>query len=254
MTGLLITITLILCVIVAMLGVSLFRMKRAAREQADARASALAEMIGAAPLQVREEPRAARAIEPVPAADVPFTRSETTAYAADTAPSRMFGAGDGPATRSPRLLLVPAMGVLVVGAALSAIYVWNRPNTTPAAMSQQAATPAPLELVSLRHQRQGDALTISGLVRNPVGGQPVRGIAAVAFAFDRQGAFLTSGRAPLDFSQLQAGDESPFAITLPAVSNVARYRVSFRTDAGVVAHVDRRDQPVAALRASGSQR
>ena len=35
-------------------------------------------------------------------------------------------------------------------------------------------------------------------------------------------------------------------VTMDAPSNVARYRVSFRTDAGVVAHVDRRsEQPVA---------
>jgi hypothetical protein len=50
----------------------------------------------------------------------------------------------------------------------------------------------------------------------------------------------------VDFTQLAPGDESPFVIRVDAPTNVARYRVSFRTDAGVVPHVDRRGQePIA---------
>jgi len=63
----------------------------------------------------------------------------------------------------------------------------------------------------------------------------------VAFTFDRQGTFLTSGRVQLDFPQLDAGDESPFAISLPQSTGVGRYRVSFRTEDRVVPHVDRRE-------------
>jgi hypothetical protein len=112
--------------------------------------------------------------------------------------------------------------------------------------SEPAASPAPLELISLGHQRKSSALAITGLVRNPSQAQPVEQLAAVAFLFDQQGRLLTSARADVDFKQLAPGDESPFVITLDAPANVARYRVSFRNDAGVVPHVDRRGQePIA---------
>jgi hypothetical protein len=65
------------------------------------------------------------------------------------------------------------------------------------------------------------------------------------FAFDRNGTFITSGRAPIEFLSLAPGDESPFRVSVPNVGEVGRYRVSFRTEAGVVRHVDRR-QPLLA--------
>ena len=51
---------------------------------------------------------------------------------------------------------------------------------------------------------------------------------------------MASGRAPIDFNGIANGDESPFQVTIPEVKDVGRYRVSFRTDAGIVPHVDRR--------------
>ena len=121
----------------------------------------------------------------------------------------------------------------------------NGDADTPGAAS--AASAAPLELVSLRHERHGSRLSLAGLVRNPGAGAPVDGLTTVVFLFDAQGGFITSGRAGVDFTRIAPGDESPFVITVEAPPNVARYRVSFRTDAGIVAHVDRRgEQPVAA--------
>jgi hypothetical protein len=109
-----------------------------------------------------------------------------------------------------------------------------------------AASNAPLELLSLRHERQNGALAITGLVRNPSAGHPVGKLAAVVLLFNQQGEFVTSSRAGVDYTQLAPGDESPFVIRVDAPSNVARYRVSFRTDDGVVPHVDRRGQePIA---------
>ena len=103
---------------------------------------------------------------------------------------------------------------------------------------------APLELMSMRHQRQGTTLTVSGLVRNPSQGTAVNGVTAVVFAFDRTGAFLASGRAALDVSALGPGDESPFVVNIPNVLDVARYRVTFRSGSGVVRHIDRRGNQV----------
>jgi hypothetical protein len=91
----------------------------------------------------------------------------------------------------------------------------------------------------MRHEQQPDALVVTGLVRNP-GSAPASSITAVVFAFDRAGNFLASGRAPLDDRRLDGGDESPFRVTIPNIGDVGRYRVSFRTEAGVVRHVDRR--------------
>ena len=120
-------------------------------------------------------------------------------------------------------------------------------NASGAAPVEAAADEAiPLELISLRHERQKGALAITGLVRNPTGGRAVEKLNAVVFLFDQQGTMLTSSRAGVDFTQLTPGDESPFVIRMDAPANVARYRVSFRTDAGVVPHVDRRGQePIA---------
>jgi len=115
--------------------------------------------------------------------------------------------------------------------------------TAPAVRASDAS---PLELVSLRHERRGGRLSVTGLVRNPSAGAPVEKLSAVVFLFDQQGGFITSARADVDFLKLSPGDESPFAIAVDAPSNVARYRVSFRNDAGIVPHVDRRGQePIA---------
>jgi hypothetical protein len=117
-----------------------------------------------------------------------------------------------------------------------------------------AAAPSdtPLELMSLRHERTGARLLLSGLVRNPAAGTPVEALTAVVFLFDAQGAFVTSARAGVDFTRLAPGDESPFVISVDAPSKVARYRVSFRTEAGILSHVDRRsEQPVTTAIAGG---
>lgn len=118
------------------------------------------------------------------------------------------------------------------------VWVMSEPRSTSAATVSSAA---PLELVSLTHQRQDQKLAVSGLVRNPVAGQPVERLSAVVFLFDRAGTFVTSSKADVDFLKLGAGDETPFVVSLDAPATVTRYRVSFRTDEGVMPHVDRRE-------------
>ena len=119
-------------------------------------------------------------------------------------------------------------------------------DRTSAATEVRAAA-STLELVSLRHERRGATLDVTGLVRNPVNGLAVDKLTAVVFLFDQQGGFLSSARAGVDYVTLSPGDESPFVISMPAPASVARYRVSFRTEAGVVPHIDRRGQePIAA--------
>jgi hypothetical protein len=158
----------------------------------------------------------------------------------------MFAPGGGAGT-NPLVKLAGGLVVVVlfiIGVALSG------GRNEPAAAQPAAGLPngqataagrpdASLELLSMRHERRDTTLTVTGLVRNP-GTIPAEHIVAVVFAFDRDGSFVASGRAPLDFAVLASGDESPFRVAVPDVGDVGRYRVSFRTDAGVIRHVDRR--------------
>ena len=138
-----------------------------------------------------------------------------------------------------RPLLKVAVGFAMAVAIIVLIAMTSDRHGAPAAPAPavQQAQDA-LELLSMRHHRTGDVLTVTGLVRNP--GVAPGPITAVVFAFDRDGGFVASGRAPLEFATIAAGDESPFQVTIPDVKDVGRYRVSFRTTAGVVRHVDRR--------------
>lgn len=134
---------------------------------------------------------------------------------------------------------VLALVAVILFLVLSAGLVWSMSG--PRGTSAVAMGPnSPLELVSLSHERHKEKLAVSGLVRNPVAGKPVEHLSAVVFLFDRMGTFVTSSRANVDFLKLGAGDESPFVVSLDAPPTVARYRVSFRTDEGIVPHVDRR--------------
>ena len=130
-----------------------------------------------------------------------------------------------------------AMAVLVI-----VLIAMSGDRHTPApdrAQAAQRTESQSLELLSMRHLRAGNNLTVTGLVRNRGDAAP-ESIAAVVFVFDRDGGFVASGRAPLEFSGIAHGDESPFQVTIPDVKDVGRYKVSFRTEAGIVPHVDRR--------------
>jgi hypothetical protein len=151
--------------------------------------------------------------------------------------------------RSPwpsRLGVAAVIAALVITVGFS---LRSRSATTAALASLTTATTRPtsndasglLELMSLKHVQNADALTITGLVQNPRDGVALSKVVATAFLFGADGTFLASGRAPLDFSVLRPGDESGFVISVPVTAPVARYRVGFRGDDGrVIGHVDRR--------------
>ena len=170
---------------------------------------------------------------------------------------------DGGATRREAplperdLLLRPAgdVGAIVFGSAATVAVVFGRgvsgsgrSGAAQGAPATEAArpnppAPVPLELVALGHERDGDQLTVRGIVRNPRAGTAINGLTAVVFLFKSDGGFSGSGRAALGSGALGPGGESTFVVTVPGAREVARYRVSFRTDDRVVPHVDRRDQP-----------
>ena len=271
MTGLLIAVTLMSLALAGALLTYVLRLTREERDRSDARAAALAERLDsvvppgagdrleapATPLvRLSDRTTGTAGSADSPADDRP-TGGETSAHAAD--PSRrhlnldraagfLTNPAEGSAT--PRFLLVAAIGLLIVGIAVTGVYVANRPRETAVPAAQVTA---PLELLSLRHERTGDTLIVSGLVGNPEEGQPLTDIAIVIRTFDRAGAFLAAGNGAVDFRRLEPGDQSPFVVRLPGATDVGRYRVTFRTAEGVMPHVDRRSETSEAL-ARGDRR
>jgi hypothetical protein len=164
--------------------------------------------------------------------------------AARPASQPLFAAA--PARSGSRLLVVLAGGALVLGAAASvAMLGTNRFNRTPAAATPVATAEAaapPLELVALGHERAGDQLTVRGVVRNPASGTAMDRLTAVVLLFTPDGGFLASGRAVVDPPALRPGGESTFAVTMSQAGEVGRYRVSFRADDKLIAHLDRRHE------------
>ena len=150
-------------------------------------------------------------------------------------------------TRSPwpQRIAIAAVLAAVLGGITLATRVWApRPGPAVAATAPATSQPALLELLSLRHTQQADSLTITGLVQNPRAGAPIEKITATAMLFAADGAFIASGRTPLDLTTLRPGDESGFVISVPVAGSVARYRIGFRAEDGrVIGHVDRRDSP-----------
>jgi hypothetical protein len=140
-----------------------------------------------------------------------------------------------------------AVGVVAAMVVIGALVMSSRQSASepvPEAPAQATLHAAPLELVSMRHERQGGAFVITGFVRNPREGAPVSELTAVGFAFEKDGSYIASGRAPIDFPTLEPGDGSPFVVNVPTRAGVARYRVAFRHGETIVRHLDKRTEPV----------
>ena len=79
------------------------------------------------------------------------------------------------------------------------------------------------------------------MVRNPAGGLKLPHLTAVVLLFNRTGVFAGTERAALDATELEPGAEAHFTVSVPHVSDIGRYRVSFSTEDHVVPHMDKRD-------------
>lgn len=226
----LVSITALSLILAIAMGVVLFTVLREDRQRSDARVAALA--VASAKLDL---PLATRDAELLREPDqiVP-TPNDLFAVSTEPSPWR-------------RRLGVAAVVAVVIGAVGYVLL----PSRTAAPSTAAAASQAvPLELLTLTHSQQPSGLTISGSVYNPRGATPVSQVFAAAVLFGADGNFLTSARAPLDFTTLRPGEESPFVVTIPVAGVVARYRVGFRAaDGSVIAHVDRRADATAARNA-----
>jgi hypothetical protein len=227
---LMLIITVAACLVAIAMTVVAWRVVREDRRRTDARVAALAAEIS--------EDSGTRY------SDVAI--DETPHVAVD----RLFANADTEGERPrPRLAAVVGGGAVVV-ATIGALLLFATSGARPSASTgskptatSAAAAPAeagsPLELVALGHEREDDRLTVRGIVRNPPRGRTLTDVTAVVMLFNQQGGFVTSGRAAIQ-GALAPGGEAPFIVTVPGAADVGRYRVSFRTNEGIVPHVDRR--------------
>jgi hypothetical protein len=263
MEMLLIAVTLVSLVLALVMSVVAWRATHVEKLRAAARATALAAAADELPFDEADvpvpEPRPASSPAPWrgPATSVtelprvaiasPSLAETVVSPAAGTVSVRAsFLGSEAPIRESQQhqhwLRLAAAVIAIVLAGAVF-VRMSHRGDTRTTVHAQ--AAPAPLELLSLRHERQGVNLSVAGLVRNPPAGVALERVTAVVYLFDQQGAFVTSAKAPIDFLRLTGGDESPFVVKIAAPTSVARYRVSFRTEDGTLAHVDRRGEPPA---------
>lgn len=255
--------TLLIAITVASLGAALALgvVARRASQEERRRAVARVAALSAAARGEDVEPRpgaVARGPEPTPAGGTtrPWKQASISQPESPEAFGREAGAPEVPVHAGFLGADTPARegtgrqrGLAAAAAVLAVVvgtFAVARIGGGAEATGSAGAAPASLELLSLRHEREGAVLSVAGLVRNPPTGANVERVSVIVFLFDQQGTFVSSARAPIDFVKLTAGDESPFVVKMQAPQAVARYRVSFRTDDGTLPHVDRRGEPPAA--------
>jgi hypothetical protein len=260
MDTVLLVVTVLSLATAAGLAIVVVRLVREEQRRSEARSALLAEMAADSADVLLSPPRARPAPPLRPEAPLAPARSQRPAGAdlelrspgAAVTAQDLFTTPESSSPAGGRFAVAAGLGavVLVVFVVMSMRGVRVEPSTThparvpstaPVSAPASASVPAPLELLSLRHTSQDTGLTITGVVQNPRAGAPVARIVATAFVFGPDGAFLSSARAPLDFTTLSPGEESPFVITVPVTKPIARYRVGFRTENGdVIPHVDGR--------------
>jgi hypothetical protein len=245
------------------MGMLVMKLLREERRRSDARVATLLDLAAGSP-QAAERVSVAPAFEapahaitprrPIGRAARPVSREIDLDLRPSPATTPAVGSlFSEPERSSPWLArLAVAAGLALFIAAAGYAWLSSSSRSLPAVgVDAAAATPAatPLELLSLRHAQEDGGLAVTGLVQNPRSGSTLTRVMATAIAFDAAGAFLASGRAPLDFTTLAPGTESPFVVHVPATGKVARYRIGFRAEDGdVIAHIDKRGTPEAIAR------
>lgn len=220
MNGLLIVLTALSLATAAATSVIAWRAVRENRRRSDARVALLAEAI--------------RADEP----------AESPAVAL----SHLLDSPE-PSRRRQRLVVAAGVAVVVLavlvvgrvaGSGRETVAAAKEPVVSPA----ESAVPGSLDLTALTHELGPDGrLELRGQVRIGAVGANMEPVTVVVLLFDRQGAYLSSSRAPLQTASTETGGAATFLVTIPDGDRVGRYRVSFRAGDRIVPHVDRRQVP-----------
>jgi hypothetical protein len=230
----LLAVTLMSMLLAAIMSVIAWRFARDERRRSEGRIAALAAEIHGTPGQ------------PVPVSPVPDTDLELRPAAAGRSSSDLFARTQPVASRS-RFVASVAIGLFMLGSAAALAIVLSAgprivANPTTHARTTGGERTLPLELVALGHEREGDRLTVHGVIRNPSSAARLDNLTAVVFLFNHDGGLLSSARAAIASAPLGPGGESAFVVTVPQATDVERYRVSFRTGDRIVPHIDRRHE------------
>jgi hypothetical protein len=226
MDTLLMAVALTSLAIAGALGVKLAQMVREEQRRADARVELLMDL--------------AASSEPEPQRTARFSDLDLRSASASPVMGDLFHEREEHPAWPRRLLVAGAMAVVIGAAVLAWAAIDRHDAVRSPAVTVSPARP-PLELLSLAHKQERDTLVISGFVQNPRGASVLSGVQATVLVFGVDGALIASGRTPVDFTTLAAGDESPFIIRL-AATGAARYRIAFRgAQDEMLAHVDRRN-------------
>jgi hypothetical protein len=192
----------------------------------------------------REQLRSSARVASLSAAidDLPFTPraddgTPDLEYALDfrsEADANFDALGAHPSIRRRLMTVVSGVSLVVAAVVLIAMMTDRHDPPIQPVVSPHAES---LELLSLQAARDGSTLAVTGLVRSRAE-EPLTALTAVVSAIDAKGRPIGRGAVPL--AAILPRRESRFVVTIPDVSEAARYRVSFRSATGVIRHVDRR--------------
>jgi hypothetical protein len=237
----LLTITLLSLAAAVAAGILSWRVVREERRRSEARVAALSAEIETAD-RVDDWRRVANeaipaVAEPSAVAEFPVSERAVDVHSGLFAAPRQHSAGS-------RFAAVIAAGAVVVAAIVGGLVLsGGREAARPSASEEpgtKAAATVPLELIALGHERESNRLTVRGVVRGRAEKRDAS-LTAVVLLFDRDGGLIASGRAPVGDPDAAPGDDRRFIVSVPAGTQVSRYRVSFRSDEHIVPHVDRRN-------------
>jgi hypothetical protein len=245
----LVGVTLLSMAMAVALSTVVWRLLRDERRRSEARVAALADMMARAGAEDARKSSRPFVSEPHVVRGFDLALNEPSPHVA-SAP--LFTEPEHSSPWRGRAVIMGALALAATAALLVALTIRDRGRAQAAAAgSTTAAAAQPLELLSLRDSRDGNTLTISGVVQNPRNSGMLRQVTVTALAFDAGGTQVASGHALIDITALAPGDESPFVVSVPLTGAVARYRIGFRGEDGrVIAHVDRRQRGAVAEAAS----
>jgi hypothetical protein len=212
MNGILLIVTGLALLLAGVMSAIMWRMRRDERRRSDARVAALSDAIyeGLAD----ERAMSGRLFEQ---------------------PSSPSGTRHGTVAIAGACLVSAMIGLTLVAARSP-----HRNATVSATAPEPLAPNAPLELLALEHDRDGERLIVRGVVQNPAGATARRQLSAVVVTVGRDGRLMSTGRAAVPDATLAPGATTPFVVAIPGADGVDRFRLSFRTDARIEPHVDRR--------------
>jgi hypothetical protein len=225
METMLVTVLIVAAVLAVSLALFAWRVLRRNHQQREERVALLR--------QLAFDPEPTIAIEPTPMLDPIDLLRE--------APQQVFAATY--AAPAPRRWTPVVLVLLFIVIGAGTVYGLYRPDMITAIKVPTQVLP--LDLFSLSHRFEAGDLVVTGLIQNPRTSRAVPSVVAVVYVFNEQGDYVASGRTPLEFAPLVPGADAPFIVRVPGVSGVSRFRVGFRAaDGSVVAHVDRRGDPL----------